>query len=95
MTVHPVLLTLWAALGVAFMALLVYRSQLTRYEDEQLFLNEETSSSRQLEQEQIVSRITRTAPVFNLVAVATAAITLCIVGMYVWNALQTIHFKLI
>jgi uncharacterized protein HemX len=94
MTVHPVLLTLWAALGIAFMALLVYRSQLTRYEDEQLFLNEENTSSRQLEQEQIVSRITRTAPIFNLVAGATAVITLCIVGMYVWNALQTIHFKL-
>ena len=40
MAPNPILLIIWAALAVCFIALLMYRGQLTRYEDEQLFLND-------------------------------------------------------
>ena len=41
MSISPVLLYIWAALFFCFLGLLVYRGQLTRYEDEQLFLEDE------------------------------------------------------
>jgi hypothetical protein len=43
MSISPILLGVWAALAACFLALLVYRGQLTRYEDEQLFLNEDVN----------------------------------------------------
>ena len=37
---NPILLTVWAVLTACFLGLLMYRGQLTRYEEEQLFLND-------------------------------------------------------
>ena len=57
MTPNPILLFVWAALAICFFALLMYRGQLTRYEDEQLFLNEDTNRVEQEQQTQIVRRV--------------------------------------
>ena len=42
----PLMLTIWAAVTACFVAILTYRGQLTRYEQERLFLSSFDSSSR-------------------------------------------------
>jgi hypothetical protein len=88
---NPLLLTVWAVLAFAFLALLVYRGQLTRYEDEQLFLNESgTQHERELKSD-IVRKVQKLQPIVSVVGGAAALVTACAVGIYVWNAWQSIQ----
>jgi hypothetical protein len=87
---NPLLLSVWAALTICFLALLVYRGQLTRYEDEQLFLNDTNTREREM-QTAIVRRIEKIQPVVRLVGGAAGLATACAVGMYVWNAWKSIQ----
>ncbi len=87
---NPVLLTVWAVLTACFLALLVYRGQLTRYEDEQLFLNDTTTNEEQ-RQSNIVRRINRLEPVVRGVGAAAGIATACAVGIYVWDAWKSIQ----
>lgn len=88
---NPVLLTVWAVLTGCFLALLVYRGQLTRYEDEQLFLNDEARTNERDEQSKIVHRINRIQPIVRVVGAAAGIVTACAVGIYVWDAWQRIQ----
>lgn len=87
---NPVLLTVWAVLTGCFLVLLVYRGQLTRYEDEQLFLNDDARTGER-EQSKIVQRINRIQPVVRVVGAAAGIVTACAVGIYVWDAWQRIQ----
>ena len=91
LTLHPVLLFVWAALAACFGALLLYRGQLTRYEDDQLFLNEELHTHEQEQHSFIVKRVNQLQPLVRILGGAAALTTVCVVGIYVWNAWQTIH----
>jgi len=86
MTFNPLLLTLWAVLAVTFYALLLYRGQLTRYEDDQLFLNEEANRNEQKLQSKILRRVRQIEPAVRLAGGAAGVVTALVVGMYVFNA---------
>ena len=86
MTPNPTLILIWAALAICFLALLVYRGQLTRYEDEQLFLNDEVNSIEREEQTRIVSRVKRIEPLVRIFGGAAGLVTAGVVGMYVYDA---------
>ncbi len=86
MTPNPILLIIWAALAICFFGLLMYRGQLTRYEDDQLFLNEDANTHEQEQQERIVSRVRRIEPVVRIMGGAAGLATVGMVGMYVYDA---------
>lgn len=90
MTIHPVLLTIWAILAASFFALLLYRGQLSRYEDEQLFLNEDNESNQQ-QHLRVVGKMQRIAPLVRIFGGAAGLVTASVVGLYVWQAWQTIR----
>src|ERR1700685_2072072 len=90
MSVIPVMLIVWAVIAACFLALLAYRGQLTRYEEDQLFLNE-TESNEQREQSEIVRKVNRIEPFVRILGVATAAVTAGIVGIFTYDAWQ--HLK--
>lgn len=90
MTIHPVLLTIWAVLAAAFFALLLYRGQLSRYEDDQIFLNTE-SQAHEEQHSQIVRRVRQIQPLVRIFGGAAGLVTAGVVGIYVWQAWQTIH----
>ena len=93
MTISPILIYLWGALFFTFAALLVYRGQLTRYEDEQLFLEDDdklTVQKNKQQKEQILLQLNRIKPVLGTLGVAAAMVTTTVVGMYVYNAWQNI-----
>jgi hypothetical protein len=88
--IHPILLTVWAVLAICFMALLVYRGQLTRYEDEQLFLHHDDTSAEQ-DRSLLVRRVKQLEPILNLAGAAAALVTVCVIGIYVYGAWKGLH----
>jgi hypothetical protein len=91
MAPNPILLIIWAALAVCFLGLLMYRGQLTRYEDDQLFLNEDANRTEQEQQKQIITRVNKIEPLVRIFGGAAGIATACIVGMYVYDAWQHIQ----
>ena len=85
-----ILLFVWAVLIVCFLALLVYRGQLARYEDEQLFLGDEVSQEQEM-QEAIVRRLQKIDPFVKIVGGAAGLVTAFAVGLYVWDAWQKLQ----
>lgn len=90
MSVIPVMLIVWAVIAACFLALLAYRGQLTRYEEDQLFLNE-SESNEQREQSEIVRKVNKLQPFVRILGVATAVMTAGIVGIFTYDAWQ--HLK--
>lgn len=91
MTLNPILLTAWAVLAAVFFGLLIYRGQLTRYEDEQLFLGDSATKHSVEERNQIVNRVQRIQPIVRMVGMAASLTTAFAVGIYVWDAWQRIQ----
>jgi len=83
----PVVLIVWAALAACFLALLAYRGQLTRYEEDQLFLSD-NHSNEQDEQSEIVRKVNRIRPLVNIFGYAAGLLTIGIVGMFTYDAWQ-------
>lgn len=90
MSVIPVMLIVWAVIAACFLGLLAYRGQLTRYEEDQLFLNE-NESNEQREQSEIVRKVNKIQPFVRAFGVAAAAMTAGIVGIFTYDAWQ--HLK--
>ncbi len=82
---NSILLIVWSVLITCFLALLVYRGQLSRYEDEQLFLNDEVTPEQELQQS-IVRRLEKIDPFVKVIGGAAGLATAFAVGMYVWDA---------
>ncbi len=92
MTISPLLLYIWGALFVCFTALLVYRGTLTRYEDDQLFLDDDaiTVQRNRERHEELIRKITRIKPLLNTCAVAAGLVTTTVIGLYVYQAWQNV-----
>jgi hypothetical protein len=86
----PVLLIIWAAILACFLGLLAYKGQLTRYEEDQLFLNEAVSQEQRLQSE-IIRKVTKIQPFVRVFGVATAVMTAGILGIFTYDAWQ--HLK--
>lgn len=87
----PVLLVIWAVVVACFVGLLTYRGQLTRYENEQLYLSEtDIAGEEERRNEQIVRRIQQIAPLVRVLAGAAALVTVGIVGIWVADAWRTL-----
>ena len=59
----PTMLTIWAVVTACFVAILTYRGQLTRYEQERLFLSESHLASTERRQTEIVERLRQIQPI--------------------------------
>lgn len=77
----------WAGLAIAFLALLAYRGTITRYEEDQLFLNGTNEMSHH-EQDDILRKVNRIEPFVRVLGGAAAAMTVGVVSFYVWDALR-------
>jgi hypothetical protein len=86
----PIMLTIWAVLTACFVAILTYRGQLTRYEQERLFLSN-INADGQRKQSEIVQRIGQIQPYVRLLGAATTILTVCIVAIWTMDAWKTIH----
>jgi hypothetical protein len=83
----PVLLIIWAAVAACFLGLLAYKGQLTRYEEDQLFLSETVSHEQQLQTE-IIRKVTKIQPFVRVFGIASAVMTAGIIGIFTYDAWQ-------
>jgi hypothetical protein len=83
----PTLLIIWAVVTVSFLLLIAYRGQITRYEEDQLFLNG-AHSNEENQQNEIVRKVNRIAPFVRLLGGATGVVTAGILGLFIYDAWQ-------
>jgi hypothetical protein len=83
----PVLLIIWAAVVACFLGLLAYKGQLTRYEEDQLFLSDIRANDQQLQSE-IVRKVTKIQPFVRVLGIASAIMTAGIIGIFTYDAWQ-------
>jgi len=79
----------WGMLTAVLLGLLMYRGNLTRYEEDQLFLSD-SNGMEQREQEEILVKVRKIEPVIRIFGGVTGLITAVIVCFYVYDAIQ--HF---
>ncbi len=77
----------WGMLATVLLGLLMYRGNLTRYEDDQLFLSDSNQIEHQA-QDEILVKIRKIEPVIRIFGGVTGLITVVIVGFYVYDAIH-------
>jgi hypothetical protein len=87
MSFMPVVWIVWASIITILLVLLVYRSNLTRYEEDQIFLDDSANHQKK-EQEDILVKVNKIQPAIRLVTGVTCLLTVGIISVYVWDALQ-------
>ena len=83
------LLIAWGVVTGILLILLFYRSSLTRQEDDQLFIDE-SSSSRATEQSQLIAKVNRINPLVKLVGATSGLMILAIAGWAVYLGLNSV-----
>jgi len=77
----------WGALAVILLGLLMYRGNLTRYEDDQLFLDDSNAIEHNA-QDQLMRKIKKVEPVIRIFGGITGLVTVAIVGFYLYDAIH-------
>ncbi len=88
----PLLLVVWAISTALFVGLLTYRGQLTRYEDEQLFLADINPDGPR-KQSEIVRRVNQVQPFVRIFAGVAGLLSIGIVGIWLADAIQTLRLS--
>jgi len=84
------LLIAWGGVTGILLILLFYRSTLTRQEDDQLFIDE-SSSSRATEQSQLIAKVNKINPLVKLVGATSGLMILAIAGWAVYLGLNSVQ----
>ncbi len=84
------LLIAWGIVTGLLLILLFYRSTLTRQEDDQLFIDE-SSSSRATEQSQLIAKVNKINPLVKLVGATSGLMLLAIAGWAVYLGLNSVQ----
>lgn len=85
MSIVMMVWTVWAILGLILMGLLMYRGSITRYEEDQLFLDDEGGLESR-EQAELLRKVKRIEPVIRIFSGAEGLVTLGIVVFYLVDA---------
>jgi hypothetical protein len=88
--VVPALWILWAVFACSLLLLLLYRGTITRYEDDQLFLDD-ISDRQHKENDAIIRKLARIQPYLKIFTGVTSILTATIVGIYAWDAIKIFY----
>jgi hypothetical protein len=94
MHVLPILIALWGAAVIGFIAVMIYRATLTQHETDQLFLGDEGTNVSFLhkEHDDIVARVEQLRPYYQGLGGAAVLMTVLVVGVYIVQELPGLHF---
>jgi hypothetical protein len=82
MTIVPVMWAVWGAIMAFAAALYIYRSNLTKDEEDQIFLDE-SFSHEQIAQAAIVARVNKVEPYLRVALWLVGVATLFVIGYYI------------
>ena len=86
-----ILLYTWIAVTAVTACLLLYRASLTRYEEDQLFLNDTTMTAEHERQNLLQHRIAQIQPYVCIAGGLACAMFAFLIGSLTWQAWQTIR----
>lgn len=89
MTFVPVMWAVWGVLVLITAALYIYRSSLTKDEEDQIFLDDSFDHER-VAQEAIVAKVNKIQPMVRLSLVLVAIATVFVIGYYVLDIVHRI-----
>ena len=92
MTFVPVMWTVWSAIVVLTAGLYIYRSNLTRDEEDQIFLDDSFDHEK-IQQAAIVARVQKIEPLVRMAKWLVAAMTAVVLIYYVRDIL--VHLNII
>lgn len=92
MTVVPVMWTVWSAMVLIMAALYIYRSSLTRDEEDQIFLDDSFDHEKTA-QAAIIARVSKVEPLLRAAQWMVAGMTVIVVAYYVRDIL--VHLNVI
>ena len=90
MNALPVLIVVWAVVTGLFLALLAYNATITRYEENQLFL-EDINPHEQQQQSAIVQKVNKMLPYISVLGTLSAILTVLIIAIYTWDCWQKLQ----
>ncbi|HEY1805034.1 MAG TPA: hypothetical protein VGG45_11200 [Terracidiphilus sp.] len=90
MTFVPVMWTVWSAFVVFMAAVYIYRSSLTKNEEDQIFLDD-SFSHEQAEQAVITSKVARIEPMVRVARWLVVGMTAVVIAYYVRDILLQLH----
>ena len=90
MTLVPVIWSVWAAFVVFTAALYIYRSSLTRDEEDQIFLDDSFAHER-VAQEAITARVAKVEPLVRIARWLVVAMTVVVLAYYVRDVMVQLH----
>jgi hypothetical protein len=92
MNALPVLIVIWAVLTGLFKALLAYNATITRYEENQLFLDDASANANeQQQQNSILRKVNKLLPAIRTLGVLSAIFTVLIIVIYTWDCWQKLQ----
>lgn len=91
MSFFPVMLSVWGAVIVFFLAVRIYAGRVARDEEDQLVLSD-SSSHIKAEQDAIAEQIHRLMPLQRASQVLLAAATLFVAGYFILDVLHQFSF---
>jgi hypothetical protein len=86
----PILWIVWAVFAAILLSLLLYRGTITRYEDDQLFLDD-ISDRQHKENDAIIAKLAKIQPFLKVFTGVTSILTAAIIGLYAWDAIKTFY----
>ena len=94
MHVLPILIVLWGASVIGFIAVMIYRATLTQHETDQLFLSDDSAhvSAGHQEHDEIVARVDKLRPYYQGLGGAAVLMTVLVVGVYIIELLPSLNF---
>jgi hypothetical protein len=82
--------TIWGVLVASMAALHIYRSNLTKDEEDQVFLDESFEHEKSL-QAAIIAKVNRVEPILRLAKWLVAAATVFVVAYYIRDIMLQLH----
>lgn len=86
----PILWIVWAVFAGCLLVLLLYRGTITRYEDDQLFLDD-ISDRQHKENDAIIRKLDKIQPFLRIFTGVTSVLTAAIIGIYAWDAFKLFY----
>jgi len=87
MTMVPIMWSVWAALVIVLAALYLYRSNLEKDEEDQIFLDDAFNHVKSA-QNAIVAKVNRVQPILRASMILVGVATVFVVGYYVMDIVK-------
>jgi hypothetical protein len=87
MTIVPVMWGVWGLIVAFAAALFIYRSQLTKDEEDQIFLDD-SFSHEQAAQAAIIAKVNKIQPLLRVALVLVSVATLFVIGYYIVDVMN-------